>query len=259
MTSQPLPPPPALPEYARGWSFFLDIDGTLLDHAPTPGSVAADTRTRGLVEKLGKLTGGAVALISGRGGKDIQRLFDPLKIALAGQHGVERRDLNGRLHMHDVPAEGLRDAARRLLEMEQRHPGLVFEDKGLNLAMHYRLAPALGTEVERVMRGMAHELGPQFEMQGGKMLWEIKPSGRDKGTAIAEFVAEAPFAGLMPVFIGDDVTDETAFAMVNALGGVTIKVGPGETSARHRLADAESVRRWLEGWIAWREGQAALG
>jgi trehalose 6-phosphate phosphatase len=241
------------PAFDPAWAFFLDVDGTLLDHAATPGAVVVDARMRRLLDDLRRLTGGAVALVSGRAGADIDALFHPMRGALAGQHGVERRDAAGRFHTYTVPDQGLREAARELAAMAARHPGLVFEDKGMNLAMHYRLAPTLGDTVETAMRRLVEMLGPAFEVQGGKLIWEIKPSARDKGKAVAEFTAEEPFAGRIPVFIGDDLTDESAFRSVNALGGVSIKVGPGATHARYRLPGAEAVRRWLESWAAWME------
>jgi trehalose 6-phosphate phosphatase len=250
------PPADEPPPFDAGWAFFLDVDGTLLDHAATPGAVAVDARMRRLLDDLRRVTGGAVALVSGRAGADIDALFHPMRGPLAGQHGVERRDAAGQLHVYAVPGAGLREAARELAAMAARHPGLVFEDKGMNLAMHYRLAPTLCDSVEAAMRRLADTLGPGFEEQGGKLIWEIKPSARDKGKAVAEFTAEAPFAGRVPVFIGDDVTDESAFRSVNALGGVSIKVGPGPTQARYRLPSAEAVRRWLESWAAWMERAA---
>lgn len=241
----------SVPDLRTDWAFFLDVDGTLLDYAPTPDTVLVDARVRRLIERLQRFSEGALALISGRAASDIDRLFNPLRTALAGQHGVERRDARGAWHRHALPEEGLRAAARELSRLAETHPGLVFEDKGLNLAVHYRLEPSLGPDVERLMRRLLGELGAQFELQGGKMVWEIKPSGRDKGLSVSEFMQEPPFAGRMAVFIGDDVTDESAFGAVNRLGGVSIKVGPGDSSARYRLPDAEAVRRWLESWTDW--------
>jgi len=240
-----------LPELRADWAFFLDVDGTLLDYAPTPHSVRVDERTRALLERVQRFSDGALALISGRSAADLDRLFGPLTTALAGQHGVERRDAAGAWHRHDLPEDGVRAASKQLAALAANHLGLVFEDKGLNLAMHYRLAPSLGGEVERVIRGLAQGLGPQFEVQGGKMIWEIKPSGRDKGKSVLEFMREPPFAGRTALFVGDDVTDESAFEAVNRLGGASVKVGPGESAARFRLADAEGVRRWLESWVDW--------
>ena len=244
-------PDACLPDRRADWAFFLDVDGTMLDYAPRPDSVHVDARTRRLLERLQRFSDGALALISGRAAADIDRLFQPLVAALAGQHGVERRDANGGWHRHDLPEEGVRAASKQLAALAASHPGLAFEDKGLNLAMHYRLAPAMGCEVERVMRGLARGLGPRFEVQGGKMIWEIKPSGRDKGKSVLEFMQELPFAGRTALFIGDDVTDESAFEAVNRLGGASVKVGPGESAARFRVPDTDGVRRWLESWTDW--------
>jgi trehalose 6-phosphate phosphatase len=188
---------------------------------------------------------GAVALISGRAVADVDALFHPLRLPVAGQHGVERRDIQGRLHRHRLPDAGLRHAAQRLSQLVAQNQGLVFEDKGLNLAVHYRLAPQLASAVERVVRELLQQLGDQFELQCGKMVWEIKPSGRDKGTAVAEFMSEPPFGGRQPIFIGDDLTDEIGFAWVNNAGGHSIKVGAGPSQADWRLPDAAAVRRWL--------------
>jgi len=240
-----------LPPFSADWAFFLDIDGTLLDFAPTPDAVVPDELTRELLIRLQQRASGAVALISGRAARDIDRLFEPLRFPIAGQHGVERRDAAGNWHKHALPEHELHAASSELEALCRAHPGLVFENKGLNLAVHYRLAPECGELVHRRMIRLMQQLGPRFEVQGGKMIWEIKPSGRDKGMAIIEFLAEVPFAARTPVFVGDDVTDESAFQAVNKLGGLSIKVGPGATAARFRLADAAAVRAWLGSWADW--------
>ena len=234
------------PQFSARWALFLDIDGTLLDHAEHPAAVHVDAHVLDLLNRLRDAHDGAVALISGRAVADIDALFHPLRLPVAGQHGVERRDAQERLHRHALPVEGLRHAAERIALMAAHHPGLVFEDKGLNLALHYRRAPHMEREVQRLMRELLGELGDQFELQSGKLVWEIKPSGRDKGTAVAEFLQEPPFAGRQPVFIGDDLTDEFGFALVNSVGGHSIKVGTGPSQANWRLPDARSVRRWLD-------------
>lgn len=246
-----------LPSFSADWAFFLDIDGTLLDFAATPDAAVPDDVTRELLVRLQRRAGGAVALISGRAAVDIDRQFEPLRFPIAGQHGVERRDAAGNWHKHALPEEELHAASRELEVLCRANPGLVFENKGLNLAVHYRLAAQAGELVHRHMIRLARQLGPRFEVQGGKMLWEIKPSGRDKGMALAEFLAEAPFAGRIPVFLGDDVTDESAFQAVNRLGGLSMKVGPGATAARFRLPDAASVRRWLGAWVDWSAKQGS--
>ncbi|MGH8618150.1 MAG: trehalose-phosphatase [Burkholderiales bacterium] len=237
------------PAFAPDWAFFLDIDGTLLELRERPSAVVADRDLVSLLRDLMRGAGGAVALISGRAVADIERLFVPLPVLAAGQHGTERRDARGRLHNHAVPRAGLRHAAGVLAQFARERKGLLLEDKGLNLAVHYRAAPDREQEVEAMTRALAAELGPQFEVQQGKMVWEIKPSGRDKGSAIAEFMQEAPFAGRIPVFIGDDHTDEFGFEVVNRLGGHSVKVGAGDTRAGWRVSHAADVRRWLAAWM----------
>ena len=126
-----------------------------------------------------------------------------------------------------------------------RHPGLLLEDKGLTLALHYRLAPHLAAYAHRLMAGLAGTAGAGFEVQRGKRVVEIKPAGIDKGTAVAEYLGEPPFHMRRPVFIGDDLNDEHGFAEVNELDGISIKVGKGGSCARFRLPDVAAVRRWL--------------
>ena len=129
--------------------------------------------------------------------------------------------------------------------MLQRHPGLLLEDKGLTLALHYRLAPHLASYAHRLMGRLAEDAGAGLEVQLGKRVAEVKPSGIDKGTAVAEYLLESPFKGRRPVFIGDDLNDEHGFAEVNKLDGISIKVGNGVSCARYRLPDVAAVRRWL--------------
>jgi len=202
----------------------------------------SDTR---LVTGLYSACGGALALISGRSIEGIDKLFYPLRLPAAGQHGIERRDAKGRVHRHPFPEEAMRRAAEDIRAFAGKHEGLLVEDKGASLALHYRLAPQLGAAVHAVMHKAAQHLGEGVEVQGGKMVAELKPSGRDKGIAIEEFMQEPPFRGRLPVFLGDDLTDEDAFHVVNRLGGHSVKIGAGVTSARWRVRDAAAVRRWL--------------
>ena len=203
-----------------------------------------------LLERLRAAAGGALALVSGRSVEDIDTLFAPLVVPAAGQHGTERRTADGTIRRHAPSIESLGRAAAEIVRLTAAHSGLVFENKGMTLALHYRLAPGLSVLAEREMRAIAAGLGDAFELQTGKFVMEIKPSGKDKGSAIAEFAAEAPFAGRRPVFIGDDLTDEPGFEVVNRAGGHSVKVGPGVTRARWHLFDAAAVRRWLAAYVA---------
>lgn len=237
--------PTRLPAFGADWALFLDIDGTLLDLADHPDVVRVDEAERALLAHLSRATGGALALISGRSVAAIDALFAPMRLAAAGQHGLERRDARGGVHRHASPSQELRRAAARIGAFAARHAGLVLEDKGLNLALHYRLAPQMEGAVHAAMDQAAAELGAAFELLRGKMVVELKPSGRDKGSAIEEFMREAPFAGRRPVFVGDDQTDEYGFMVVNRLGGESVKVGAGASAARWRIPDAGAVRAWL--------------
>jgi trehalose 6-phosphate phosphatase len=238
-----------LPPFQPGWALFLDGDGTLLDIAERPDLVDAHKIDCALVEGLQRAANGALALISGRSLGQLDELFAPLRLPAAGQHGFERRDVQGRRHRHRFPVETLASAKEKLRAFAGRHAGLVLEDKGASLALHYRLAPELEHAALQAMRGACAPLGSTVQIQGGKMVWELKPAGADKGMAIEEFMREPPFAGRTPVFLGDDVTDEYGFRVVNRLGGHSIKVGAGETQARWRLVDPAAARAWLRQWL----------
>lgn len=234
-----------LPEPREDWAYFVDLDGTLLDIAPSPADVHLDSEVQALLAELSGFTGGAVALISGRSIEDIGTLLSEPRLPVAGQHGLERRDAMGRVTVHEMETHGLEHAAARLTQEVERHPGLLLEQKGLSFALHYRAVPELADHVHALMSSVRAELGPDFVLQPGKRVVELKPAGKDKGVAVLEFMEEEPFRGRTPVFVGDDATDEYAFAVVNELNGYTIKVGEGETAARWRLPDVRAVRRWL--------------
>ena len=244
------------PELQGACAFFLDLDGTLLDITDHPHHVSVDDGLVRLLNALSAAAEGALAIISGRPVADIDRLLANPGFCVAGQHGAERRDFSGTMHRHAVPLAALEEARRRFKAMAARHPALVLEDKGVNLALHFRSTPALRAEVLDVARSLAAELGGEFEVQLGKMVVELRPSGKDKGVAIAEFMDEPPFKGRTPVFVGDDLTDEFGFAMINRVGGHSVKVGEGESAARWRSPDSAAVRAWLTAFVA-RAGGAA--
>jgi trehalose 6-phosphate phosphatase len=238
-----------MPPFARNWAFFLDLDGTLLEIADTPEAVDPGPAEVDLLKRLSEAADGAVALISGRSLGRIDELFRPLVLPAAGQHGAERRDAQGKRHRHRFPVSRLRPAAGGIRSFAAQHRGLVFEDKGASVALHYRLAPKLAAAAQAAMREAAEPLGEAVEVQNGKMVVELKPAGCDKGKAIGEFMCEPPFSGRLPVFIGDDVTDEYGFRMVNRLGGYAVKVGEGPSAARWRLENPAAARAWLESWL----------
>jgi trehalose 6-phosphate phosphatase len=153
--------------------------------------------------------------------------------------------------MHAPAAATVARLRALLAAFAARHDGLQLEDKGQTLALHYRQAPQLAAHVHRTLKStLADEDVPGLRLQPGKCLLEVRPGNRDKGTAIADFLAEAPFAHRCPVFVGDDRGDEHGFALVQDLGGYGVKVGSGRTAARHRLAGVADVRRWLGDLVA---------
>jgi trehalose 6-phosphate phosphatase len=234
-----------VPQFADNWALFLDVDGTLLDIAQNPDGVTVSSELGSMLEGAYRLNGRAVAFISGRNLSDLDRLFGPMYFPAAGQHGLERRDSMGRITRATDRLNRISKAACALEDQARVREGILVEHKGLSLALHYRSAPELREWAEFTMRELRSRLGPEFQLIAGKMVYELKPGGRDKGTAIADFMMEAPFAGRVPVFIGDDATDEDGFTVVNLAGGHSIKVGHGDSRARWHLCDAHSVRRWL--------------
>lgn len=226
------------------WALFLDVDGTLLHIAPTPDGVArSDAVCRLLSRLLPRLESG-LALVSGRTIENLDHLFAPLRLPAAGLHGLERRDANGRLHMLGE-AEALDHLRGPLAALAAGHQGLLLEDKGRALAFHYRLAPEQGACARKRIEALVAST-PDLRLIHGKMVVEIKPRYADKGSAIRAFMAEPPFRNRIPLFIGDDATDEDGFRAVNALNGLSIHVGEVETtSAGYRLADVDQVWQWL--------------
>ena len=245
----------APPAAEAGWAYFLDVDGTLVDIAATPEAIRVDAALPGLLQQLHHASGGALALISGRPLADLDRRLGGLRLTLAGQHGLERRDAAGRLWLHRTAPGAQQRLREGLAPLLKRHPGLLLEDKGLSLALHYRQAPRLAPQVHRVMARLLAEAGHGLQLQKGKHVVEIRPACADKGTAIAAYLGEPPFRDKCPVFIGDDFNDEHGFAVVNLAQGVSIKVGPGRTCARYRLSDVAAVHAWLSGVKTLASGQ----
>ncbi len=238
------------PEPSANWALFLDFDGTLVDIAPRPQDVAVPASLIATLQALYNAFGGAVALVSGRPIADIDRLVAPLKIPVAGQHGLEWRIAPGGkiLHRGGDPAL-LDDLRQRFAKLAADHPGIVVEDKTWSLSVHYRAEPETGPEIIALATDHMPE-GEHLHLMHGKMVAEIKPAGIDKGKVVHSFLAEPPFAGRIPVFIGDDRTDEDGFAAVNAQGGISIRVGPRPASvdtsrARWQCRDVDDLAAWL--------------
>ncbi|WP_322105088.1 trehalose-phosphatase [Paraburkholderia sp. J41] len=231
-------------------AFFFDFDGTLVDLAPTPDGVLVRPDMLALLADLRRVTHGAVAIVSGRGIESIDTFLGMPDLPIAGLHGAERRDANG-----DMQRIGFHD--QRLLHMEQvlaevvrTHAGMLLEIKGAALALHYRNAPEHEGVARAATERLAAEFADAYVLQPGKMVYEIKPKDVDKGRALRAFLDEPPFAGRRPVFAGDDLTDEKGFAVVNEKGGVSIKVGGGDTIANTRVESVEALLGWLAALVA---------
>jgi trehalose 6-phosphate phosphatase len=250
MTTAALPPPPHL--RPAEIAVFLDVDGTLLEIEHEPDAVVVPKGLLSVLRALHEATGGALALVSGRPLEQLDHLFAPLRLNAAGLHGLERRNLiAGTTRAERKPA--LFDEARdELARFAGARPGVMLEDKGLTLALHYRGAPDQRDSAARAVHGLAEASAGALIVLAGKMVFELKPPGVDKGHAIEAFLEEPPFAGRRPVFAGDDVTDEAGFRVVNAAGGLSIRVGtPGEraSAAVRCLDDVSTMHAWLAGLI----------
>ena len=225
---------------------FLDVDGTLLGFKDHPDAVVADPALRALLAQLSAATGGATALVSGRTIADLDRIMAPLVLAAGGTHGAELRFADGRrAAVMDAALAAVRAA---VTVFAAGRTGLMMEDKGAALAIHYRHAPEMEDAVRRFLAATVGE--GDLMIQHGKLVAEVKSRGNSKGTAVTALMASPPFAGRRPLFIGDDLTDEHGFAAVNALGGVSVKVGAGETTAGERLAGVVEVRAFLAAFCA---------
>lgn len=233
----------ALPEPWRRWAMFLDFDGTLVEIAARPDLVRLSPRTAETLERIRTSLGGAVALISGRSLDDLDTRTEAPWLAAAGIHGLERRTAEGRIVRvaADVSLDLLRN---RISGPLAELPGVLREDKGLAIALHWRMAARHEKAVNRIVRDAVADL-PDIALVSGKCVLEARAKGADKGSAIAAFMAEAPFNGRIPVFVGDDRTDEDGFAFVADQGGVTIKVGEGQSRAEARIRDPAALRAWL--------------
>jgi trehalose 6-phosphate phosphatase len=231
-----------LPRISSDTALFLDFDGTLVELAAQPEAVRVPSTLTGTLAALYGQLDGALAMVSGRRLLDLDGFLAPLQLPAAAEHGAQRR--NGQGQMISAPATDLRHVLVAAEALVQQYPGLRLEHKNLALSLHYRHAPELESLCLQVMQAaVAQSQG--LQLMQGKCVIDLKPGGVSKGTAIAAFMAEAPFAGRIPVFAGDDVTDEDGFREVQRLGGHAIKVGAGPTVAQHRCSDVAALTQWL--------------
>ncbi len=235
----------SLPPPGRA-AFLLDVDGTLLDIAPTPEAVVVAPGLAADLAGLRERVGGALAVVTGRPIAQIDALLPGVPHAVAGEHGGAIRHAPGEAPRTAALAaipDAWRETARRIAAA---HPGARVEEKQRGVVLHYRAAPEHGPSLHAALLALVAPSGGAFHLLGAKMAWEVRPAGADKGSAVRALMALPPFAGRLPVFVGDDVTDEDGIAAAIALGGVGLRVPEA-------FGGPEGVRAWIgglarEGW-----------
>jgi len=240
--------PPPHPIDLDATALFFDLDGTLAPIEPRPDLVSSDSRRTQLLRRLEARMEGRLAVVSGRTLAVIDAVLERAVPAAAGIHGLEWRSPTGAV-VSPEPPPGLATAIERFGRAADHRAGLIVEDKGLSVTLHYRLAPEAAADVLALARRTAAETG--LDLQLGHMVVELKTPGSDKGGAVRAFMREPAFAGARPVFVGDDLTDEDGFAAAVALGGFGVLVGPPRSSAAcFGLADPAAVLEWLDRSLA---------
>jgi trehalose 6-phosphate phosphatase len=244
VTDLRLPLAPDLPE--GQWALFLDIDGTLLEHAAHPDAVFVGDELRQLLGNIERRLGGALAFITGRSVSAVDRLFNPLKLRIAGLYGLEHRlTADGQVDIADAPA----DIAALADEIEAELGGgkVYVERKGPVLAIHTRAAPQLLARATQLVEQALTQLPRGYRVIAGNAGVELMPLEAVKGAAIRRFMEIQPFAGRRPVFLGDDTSDENGFEAINETNGISIRVKPrGPTVASYGLDDVTEAIAWLE-------------
>ena len=228
------------------FAVLLDIDGTLLDLAPTPREVWVPPDLSKTLNRLLDKTSGAVALVSGRSLNDIDLIFAPEQFPAVGGHGAEMRleSDSEAVAIHAPPMD--KELKRRLAAIAKLSPGILLEDKGYSLALHYRLAPHAEKAIYAAVSLIRADLpNAPIEVMPGKCVCEIKHSGFNKASGVIELMTHDPFKGRRPIFIGDDVTDESVFAIMPDLGGLAFSVGRRAKGVVSCFDEPRDVREWL--------------
>ena len=228
-------------------AILLDIDGTLLDLARTPREVWVPPGLAATLHALRERTKGALALVSGRSLNDIDLIFAPDRFPGVGGHGAEMRlsTDSEAVATHAPPMD--KELKGRLAAIARLSPGILLEDKGYSLALHYRLAPHAEKAIYEAVSLIRADLpNAAIEVLPGKCVCEIKQAGFDKATGVRELMNHEPFRGRRPIFIGDDVTDESVFAIMPALGGLAFSVGRHANGVAGHFAEPGDVRAWLK-------------
>src|SRR3954447_5193751 len=241
-----VPVPRSLVPHLSETAILLDIDGTLLDLMPTPREVWVPPGLAKTLNRLLARTNGALALVSGHSLNDIDLIFAPEQFPAVGGHGAEMRISwdSEAVATHAPPMD--KELKRRLATIAKLSPGILLEDKGYSLALHYRLAPHAEKAIYEAVSLIRADLpNAPIEVMPGKCVCEIKHSGFNKATGVLELMTHEPFKGRRPIFIGDDVTDESVFAIMPDLGGLAFSVGRRAKGVANHFDEPRDVREWL--------------
>ena len=241
-----VPVPRSLVPHLSETAILLDIDGTLVDLAPTPREVWVAPGLAKTLNRLLQRTSGALALVSGRSLNDIDLIFAPEQFPAVGGHGAEMRlsTDSEAVASHAPPMD--RELKLRLAAIAKLSPGILLEDKGYSLALHYRLAPHAEKAIYEAVSLIRADLpNAPIEVLPGKCVCEIKHSGFNKATGVRELMTHEPFKGRYPIFIGDDVTDEAVFGIMPDLGGLAFSVGRRAQGVAGHFDEPRDVREWL--------------
>jgi trehalose 6-phosphate phosphatase len=240
MTAKPLPPPPPL-DFGQT-ALFLDLDGTIAEIAPRPDGVGPNPMRTHALGLLDRALAGRLAVLTGRTLDEADRILERTVISVAAVHGLVRRMPDGAI-VASPAAPALAEVKPALLALAAQY-GLMVEDKGASVTMHYRQTPAAEHAVRELADRIAHATG--LVVQNGSMVSELRTAGPDKGDSLRTFLADPRFAGAIPVMVGDDLTDEHAFAAAAEMGGYGVLVGPPRlTCAQYGLATVAEVFAWM--------------
>ncbi|MFD1796602.1 trehalose-phosphatase [Paracoccus aurantiacus] len=233
--------PPALPDRA---ALFLDFDGVLVEIAASPDAIQVPPALQDRLDRLHDRLDGALALVSGRHVADLRRYLPRFAGVIAGSHGAEMAH-GDRVDLASGAALDIAAIHAAAHHLAAAHGTILVEEKPLGVAMHYRAEPALAAFVDAAMRELEAQF-PGTRLQPAKMAVELQPEDAGKDGALGRLMSAAPFQGRVPVYVGDDLTDEPAMTAAQDRGGFAIKIGEGDSVARYRLADPPALARWLD-------------
>jgi len=228
-------------------ALFLDFDGTIVEIAARPDDVRVPDGLGAQLRDVSWGLNGALAVISGRSIATVDHYLGAAVQCVAGIHGAERRTSRGHINHAVLDPSAIQHVRSRLNDFGRAHPNILIEDKGLSVAVHFREAPDLAAACQRLVDACVADSHGRLERQDGKMVTELKPAGITKVDALLHFMNEAPFAGRRPVFVGDDLTDESAFVAVSKTNGFGVIVGDrSPTAATARLSSVTALHHWLQ-------------